>query len=187
MTGIIQQHTQLFHLPSAVQLLFMMRKLTMTPCDAVFMLLYLPTTLDGYWGSLLHHFCMLVTYGTALVYSVYVHFCIARTIAEFSTPFVNTRWMLYKCKQQNSKVYLVNGIMMALAFLIFRILAMPYCYGRMYEQYYYHPIDFARLGIFPLLLVFAIIVDFLNIFWFKKIMKGIMKYMMVPNLKSKET
>jgi hypothetical protein len=49
-------------------------------------------------------------------------------LMEFSTPFVNFRVILSILNLKRSKLYVINGILMILTFLIFRIIMLPYLF-----------------------------------------------------------
>lgn len=47
---------------------------------------------------------------------------------EISTPFVSLRSMLSKMNLKESRIYLINGLLMIVTFFIFRILMLPYIF-----------------------------------------------------------
>ncbi|GJD12899.1 hypothetical protein Gasu2_69640 [Galdieria sulphuraria] len=47
-------------------------------------------------------------------------------LTEASTPFVNLRWFLSESNLKHTRIYVVAGLLMTLAFFVARILFMPY-------------------------------------------------------------
>jgi hypothetical protein len=47
-------------------------------------------------------------------------------VTEVSTPNVNNRWFLATMKKTESLIYVVNGLLMWLTFLLFRVIWLPY-------------------------------------------------------------
>lgn len=47
---------------------------------------------------------------------------------EVSTPFVSLRSILSKMKLKESRIYLINGLLMIATFFIFRIVMLPYIF-----------------------------------------------------------
>lgn len=105
--------------------------------------------------------------GQAQIYILMVLF------SESTTPFVNLRWYLDVAKQKSSKLYICNGIALFLGWLVARIFLFIYFFVHMY-----HHFDQVR-EIFPLgfysILVVSPLLSAMNLFWFWKIAKGLVK------------
>nr|XP_002126003.1 transmembrane protein 56-like isoform X1 [Ciona intestinalis] len=145
--------------------------------DIVYLLQSSPSQTDAYWGSMLHHIIVVIVYSCCTFWGCYTHLTIVRTIAEVSTPFVNMRWILDACRMKDSKVFMYNGILMTLTFFGGRILLMPYAYVRLYQLR--NTKDFQKLGKVAYTILLGIFVDGLNIYWFARIMKGLIKYIKI--------
>ncbi|GMY10389.1 TLC domain-containing protein 4-B-like isoform X1 [Fagus crenata] len=93
--------------------------------------------------------------------------------SESTTPFVNLRWYLDVARQKNSNLYVCNGIALFLGWLVARILLFIFFFAHMF-------IHFDQVKkIFPLgfydLLVVPPVLAIMNVFWFWKIARGLIK------------
>ncbi|KAF7816270.1 transmembrane protein 56-B [Senna tora] len=93
--------------------------------------------------------------------------------SESTTPFVNLRWHLDIAGLKNSILYVGNGIALFLGWLIARIFLFIFFFIHMWIHF-----DEVK-EIFPLgfysLLVVPPVLAIMNIFWFWKITKGLVK------------
>lgn len=93
--------------------------------------------------------------------------------SESTTPFVNLRWYLDLAGQKNSRLYIFNGVAMFLGWLVARILLFIYFFHHMFTHF-----DEVKT-IFPLgfcsLLTVPPVLAAMNLFWFWKIAKGLIK------------
>lgn len=122
--------------------------------------------------TLLHHSFTLFAYSYALTYSVMPYFANFRLICELSTPLVNMRWFLYAIGQKkNSLCFFINGMSMTMMFFIVRIAIIPIYWYKVYSV-----IDsqlWAQMKHFRyIMIVTCLILDIINIFWFKKMYNG---------------
>ena len=107
-------------------------------------------------------------------------------IMEASTPFVSIRAILYNLHLRHSLVYVVNGLVMVLAFLSCRILIYPcfyYVYAgskgiTMLEAIQTTPLRCASFMIFAFLP---------QIYWFRMMVLGAMKVVMEKFSASEDT
>ncbi|GLJ40400.1 hypothetical protein SUGI_0831950 [Cryptomeria japonica] len=94
-------------------------------------------------------------------------------LSESTTPSINLRWYLDTAGLKNSKVYVINGVAMFFGWLAARIFLFIYFFIHMYLHY-----DEVKL-IFPagfyFLFVAPPILALMNILWFVRIAKGMMK------------
>ncbi|KAJ4719260.1 transmembrane protein 56-B [Melia azedarach] len=105
--------------------------------------------------------------GQAQIYILMVLF------TECTTPFVNLRWYLDVAGQKSSKIYICNGVALFLGWLVARILLFIYYFIHM-------TIHFEQVKqVFPLgfysLLVIPFALAAMNVFWFWKIARGMIK------------
>ncbi|CAN0876812.1 TLC domain-containing protein 4 [Linum grandiflorum] len=122
---------------------------------------------------LLHHglslfsIILAILSGNAQIYILMVLF------TECTTPFVNLRWYLDVAGQKTSKLYIYNGVMLFLGWLVARILLFVYFFVHMYNHF-----DQVRT-IFPLGFYTVVTVpptmSMMNVVWFWKIAKGMVK------------
>ncbi|XP_010931427.1 uncharacterized protein [Elaeis guineensis] len=105
--------------------------------------------------------------GKAHVYILMVLF------SEATTPFVNVRWYLDTAGQKSSNMYIYNGMALFLGWLVARILLFIYFFIHMYLHFdqvkTIFPLGRYSLGTVPPMLAL------MNVFWFWKIFKGMMK------------
>ncbi|XP_023007223.1 transmembrane protein 56-B-like isoform X1 [Cucurbita maxima] len=92
---------------------------------------------------------------------------------EITTPFVNLRWYLDNAGQKNSNLYVINGIALFFGWLVARIVLFIYFFGHMFKHFdevkSVYPLGFyTLLAVPPMLAV-------MNVFWFWKIARGMIK------------
>jgi hypothetical protein len=110
-------------------------------------------------------------------------FSVTASMTEFTTFFINQRWFLDKTGQRTSLLYTLNGLMIWAGWLVFRIGFSVYLVAL-----FYHKWDVILS--MPLLLggqfvVQSLNLSYLNIYWFIKITKGVLKVLFEPKNKSK--
>ncbi|KAG0463696.1 hypothetical protein HPP92_019765 [Vanilla planifolia] len=105
--------------------------------------------------------------GTAQFYILIILF------SEITTPFVNLRWYLDVYGKKSSKLYIYNGVALFLGWLVARVILFIFFFAHIYVHF-----DQVRT-IFPLgfysLLTAPPLLAFMNVYWFWKITKGMVK------------
>ncbi|XP_047336606.1 TLC domain-containing protein 4-B-like [Impatiens glandulifera] len=94
-------------------------------------------------------------------------------ISETTTPSMNLRWYLDSAGLKKSRVYLVNGFVMFLAWLVARIILFIYVFYHIY-LHYNEIMQMQKVGI-CLVLVAPCVIYVLNLIWFGKISRGLKK------------
>ncbi|PKI77284.1 hypothetical protein CRG98_002229 [Punica granatum] len=94
-------------------------------------------------------------------------------ISETTTPGINLRWYLDTAGLKKSKAYLLNGVVIFLAWLVARILLFIY----MFYHVSLHFDQVKQMHDFGKLLVFGVplALSIMNLMWFGKIIKGLRK------------
>ncbi|KAA8537108.1 hypothetical protein F0562_029586 [Nyssa sinensis] len=94
-------------------------------------------------------------------------------ISEVTTPEINMRWYLDITGLKRSIAYLINGVMIFIAWLVARILLFIY----MFYHVYLHYDQVLQMHTFGFVLVFAVpsALATMNLMWFGKIIKGLKK------------
>ncbi|XP_038682983.1 TLC domain-containing protein 4-B-like [Tripterygium wilfordii] len=94
-------------------------------------------------------------------------------ISETTTPGVNLRWYLDTAGMKKSRTYLINGVVMFVAWLVARILLFMYLFYHIYLHYdeLKELCGFGRLLIF----VVPVVLSVMNLMWFWKIIRGLKK------------
>uniref|UniRef100_A0A0D3EVG5 TLC domain-containing protein n=1 Tax=Oryza barthii TaxID=65489 RepID=A0A0D3EVG5_9ORYZ len=139
--------------------------------DLVMILWYFPSL--GGKEYLLHHglsmyaICLALLSGKAHMYILMVLF------TEATTPFVNLRWYLEVAGKKTHNLYLYNGLALFVGWLVARVILFIYFFTHMYFHF-----DQVK-SIFPLgfysILTVPPALAVMNLFWFWKIFKGMLK------------
>ncbi|GER44526.1 hypothetical protein STAS_21430 [Striga asiatica] len=121
----------------------------------------------------IHHFISLVAVSYAMLTSEAQFYTFIVLISEATTPWINLRWYLDAAGMKGSRVYLVNGMLVFLAWLVVRILLFIYLFCHMY-RYYDQVKQMHTTGQILVLLVPSVL-SVMNWIWFCKIFKGLKK------------
>ncbi|KAJ8510593.1 hypothetical protein OPV22_001027 [Ensete ventricosum] len=136
------------------------------------MILWLFPSLGGK-EYVLHHGLSMFSIFLSLVSGEGHMYILMILLTETTTPFVNLRWYLDLAGQKNSNLYLYNGVALFLGWMVARILLFIYFFMHMYLHFHQVKTIFP-LGFYTLLTVSPILA-LMNLFWFWKILKGMMK------------
>ncbi|KAL8137576.1 hypothetical protein V2J09_003577 [Rumex salicifolius] len=121
----------------------------------------------------LHH---LVSVG-ALVYAMFTgegqFYTFLVLISETTTPSINLRWYLDAAGLRRSKAYLTNGVVLFFTWLIARILLFIYVFYHLFLHY--DQIEQLTSFGFALICFVPVVLSVLNVMWFGKIIKGLVK------------
>ncbi|XP_045824116.1 TLC domain-containing protein 4-B isoform X1 [Trifolium pratense] len=105
--------------------------------------------------------------GQAQIYILMVLF------TESTTPFVNLRWYLDTAGLKSSKLYIWNGIALFFGWLVARIFLFIFLFTHMWTHFD-EVKQVVPLGFYSLLVVPSVLAV-MNLFWFWKIAKGMVK------------
>lgn len=105
--------------------------------------------------------------GKAHIYILMVLF------SEATTPFVNFRWYLEIAGKKSSNLYIYNGMALFFGWMVARIFLFIYMFMHMYLHFDQVKTIFP-LGLYSILTI-SPVMALLNLFWFSKILKGMMK------------
>ncbi|KAG1365568.1 putative protein SCARECROW 2-like [Cocos nucifera] len=121
----------------------------------------------------LHHGLSIYSIFSSLILGKAHIYILMVLFSEATTPFVNLRWYLDIAGQKSSNMYIYNGMALFLGWLVARILLFIYFFIHIYVHF-----DQVKT-IFPLghysLVTVPPILALMNVFWFWKIFKGMMK------------
>ncbi|XP_006882484.1 PREDICTED: transmembrane protein 56 [Elephantulus edwardii] len=124
----------------------------------------------------IHHCTALYGYYMLLAFGALESIGNFRLLAELSSPFVNQRWFFETLKYPKfSKVNVINGILMTVAFFLVRIAVIPPFYYFMYSVYGTEAYNRIGILIQSSWAVTCIVLDIMNIYWMIKITKGCIK------------
>ncbi|KAL7201275.1 hypothetical protein ACSBR1_033057 [Camellia fascicularis] len=121
----------------------------------------------------LHHGLSMFSIFLSLVHGQGQFYILMVLFTESTTPFVNLRWYLDVAGQKNSKLYVCNGVALFFGWLVARILLFIFCFYHLLTHFdqvkQMMPLAFySLLAVPPVLAV-------MNLFWFWKIAKGMIK------------
>ncbi|XWS11470.1 hypothetical protein CRYUN_Cryun37aG0000800 [Craigia yunnanensis] len=121
----------------------------------------------------LHHGLSVFSIFLSLISSQGQIYILMVLFSESTTPFVNLRWYLDVAGQKSSTIYVYNGIALFFGWLIARIFLFIYFFAHMLNHF-----DQVK-KIFPLgfysLLTVPPLLALMNVVWFWKILKGLIK------------
>jgi len=144
--------------------------------DFVWMAIYKRAT-EATPLAFVHHVVAFAAFYCSLYFAKLIYYSNFRIITEFSTPFVNFRWMLSVLKKKDTNLYYYNGIIMTASFFLFRIvlgilvwISISYLFQT--EEYWANVTTFIHVA----WMTFSVLMDLLNIVWMYKIVRGILSY-----------
>ncbi|KAF8016130.1 hypothetical protein BT93_H1606 [Corymbia citriodora subsp. variegata] len=127
----------------------------------------------GAWEYVLHHGLSMFSIFLSLVSGQGQIYILMVLFSESTTPFVNLRWYLDIAGQKSSDLYICNGIFLFLGWLVARILLFIFFFTHM--LFHFDQVkEIFDLGFYSLLLVPPVLA-IMNLFWFWKIAKGLVK------------
>ncbi|XVF14436.1 hypothetical protein REPUB_Repub09cG0059800 [Reevesia pubescens] len=94
-------------------------------------------------------------------------------ISETTTPGINLRWYLDTAGMKRSRAYLINGVVIFVAWLVARILLFMYLFYHVYLHY--DQVKQIRSNGLLLIFVVPLVLSVMNLMWFGKIIKGLKK------------
>ncbi|KAG8387136.1 hypothetical protein BUALT_Bualt03G0221900 [Buddleja alternifolia] len=94
-------------------------------------------------------------------------------LSEATTPSINLRWYLDVAGMKKSRAYIVNGVVIFLAWLVARILWFIYLFFHAY-QHRDQVMEMHNIGV-ALILGIPAVLSVMNLMWFWKIFKGLKK------------
>ncbi|XP_023731059.1 uncharacterized protein LOC111878785 isoform X1 [Lactuca sativa] len=93
--------------------------------------------------------------------------------SEITTPFVNIRWYLDVAGKKNSMFYLLNGVAVFVGWLAARVILFIFFFHHMFTHF--DQVKQTYWTIFCSLLTIPSVLTIMNLFWFWKIAKGLIK------------
>ena len=115
---------------------------------------------------LAHHLVGLAAHGLAKTHGPLRAVTAHVYLAELSTPSLHCSWFLKQLGRSSTTLYLVNGLVGALAYLIFRVAWPPlFVYWNRDPK----PWDAERAGVHTAFLMCSAVFWALNLFWFRKL------------------
>ncbi|XXG65791.1 hypothetical protein AAC387_Pa05g3412 [Persea americana] len=121
----------------------------------------------------LHHLLSLVAIAYSILSGEGQLYTFMVLISETTTPAVNLRWYLDTTGMKRSSAYLVNGVIMFVAWLVARMLLFAYLFYHAYMHY--DQVEHMHAFGFYLAFIVPSVLAIMNIVWFWKIIKGLKK------------
>ncbi|KAI7755218.1 hypothetical protein M8C21_025665 [Ambrosia artemisiifolia] len=136
------------------------------------MIIWTYPTLGGF-EYFLHHGLSLLAIGQSLLSGQVQFYILIVLFTEITTPFVNLRWYLDVSGKKNSTLYMLNGVALFVGWLAARVILFVFFFSHMYARLYqvkqvYTMGFYSTVTIPPALAL-------MNLFWFWKIAKGLIK------------
>ncbi|KAK7316679.1 hypothetical protein RJT34_00318 [Clitoria ternatea] len=127
----------------------------------------------GGYEYVIHHLLSLVAVAYSMLSGEGQLYTFMVLISETTTPGINLRWYLDTAGMKRSKAYLINGVVIFIAWLVARILLFIY----MFYHVYLHFDQVEQMQNFGqiLVLVVPLVLSVMNLVWFAKIIKGLRK------------
>ncbi|KAF8390927.1 hypothetical protein HHK36_023227 [Tetracentron sinense] len=121
----------------------------------------------------LHHLLSIVTVAYAMLSGEGQLYTYMVLISETTTPGINLRWYLDTAGMKRSTAYLINGVVIFLAWLFARVFLFMYLFYHIYLHYD----QVNQMHASGLFLVFMVpsVLTVMNLMWFGKIIKGLKK------------
>ena len=125
-----------------------------------------------------HHVVAIVTFYQTLSFMDFaVVFGVMLLVVEVSTIFMNVRWLLFEHGYGQSTAYAVNAILLFVAFILTRIIYMPYilvlCSGYIYDEYGKKQVGIYKGFVITELVIMVTLSMVLNGYWFMLMCKMI--------------
>ena len=125
------------------------------------------------YSNLIHHTCMVAGIVMGLYHQLYIYFIVYRLLAEFSTPFVDWRAVIYEVGDKDGKWYLIASTLMTISFFLCRVIVIPWHSYALFSAMF----SAEAAAVVPWYLNLYMVVNYtafdaLNIYWFYRILKG---------------
>ncbi|XP_035540869.1 TLC domain-containing protein 4-B-like isoform X2 [Juglans regia] len=131
------------------------------------------STLSDTLLGVLHHGLSMFSIILALISGQAQFYILMVLFSESTTPFVNLRWYLDIACQKDSNLYIYNGVALFLGWLVARILLFIFFFSHMFIHFDQVKKVFP-LGFYSLLVVPPVLAT-MNLYWFWKISKGLIR------------
>ncbi|KVI03757.1 TRAM/LAG1/CLN8 homology domain-containing protein [Cynara cardunculus var. scolymus] len=136
------------------------------------MIIWTYPTLGGL-EYVLHHGLSMLAIGQSVLSGQAQFYIFMVLFTEITTPFVNLRWYLDVAGKKNSTLYLSNGVAMVVGWLVARVVLFVFFFYHLFMHFdqvkQMYPTGFYSMLTIPPALAM------MNLFWFWKIAKGLIK------------
>ncbi|KAL4424130.1 hypothetical protein ABPG75_001431 [Micractinium tetrahymenae] len=150
--------------------------------DLLLLVLYYPSFGGPEMG--VHHLAALASVAAAALQGQAHAYTLALLATECTTPFVNVRFLLDKAGWKDHPIYTANGMALLLSWLVARILL----FLKFFQHVATHLHEFHLISPLSRWLIYLVppTLFVLNVFWFTKIFKGVIKLLLKPAPKQPE-
>ncbi|KAL4587873.1 hypothetical protein LXL04_000748 [Taraxacum kok-saghyz] len=121
----------------------------------------------------LHHGLSMISIMQSLICGQAQFYNFIVLFSEITTPFVNLRWYLDVAEKKNSTLYLFNGIAVFVGWLVARVILFIFFFYHMFTHL--DQVNEVYWTIFYSLLTVPPVLATMNLFWFWKIARGLIK------------
>ncbi|KAL8215131.1 hypothetical protein R6Q57_004580 [Mikania cordata] len=137
------------------------------------MIIWTYPTLGGL-EYVLHHGLSLFSIIQSLLSGQLQFYILIVLFTEITTPFVNLRWYLEVAGKKSSMLYMMNGVAMFVGWLVARVFLFVFFFYHISTHFDQVGLVFYPLGYYTFLTIPPMLAT-MNLFWFWKIAKGLMK------------
>ncbi|GFP96377.1 transmembrane protein 56-b [Phtheirospermum japonicum] len=121
----------------------------------------------------IHHLLSLVAVSYAMLTREAQIYTYMVLISEATTPWINLRWYLDAAGMKRSTAYIINGVVIFLAWLVVRIILFIYMFCHVHL--YYDQVKHVHTMGVALVILVPSVLSVMNLIWFCKIFKGLKK------------
>jgi hypothetical protein len=127
----------------------------------------------GGYDMIAHHIAATLSIWLAITSHQGHFYTLAMLATEVTTPFVNLRWHLDVAGLKSSRLYLLNGVAVFVIWLVGRLLWQLYIFQNLFQ----HRAEVPLLSAAAQVLVVGVppALFSLNLWWFSKIVRGVLK------------
>ena len=137
-------------------------------------ILYHGKTWPIFYSSVIHHSLAILLWTYLMLNRSGQILCVSAQICEFTTPFVNLRWILHHIGWKKTRLYMYNGFLLVFLWFTFRILLFIYIGFQLYDCRN----QVIQLGLFGAIVTYSsVFLGYcLQILWFHLLLRGCFKY-----------
>ncbi|KAL2316838.1 hypothetical protein Fmac_030714 [Flemingia macrophylla] len=136
------------------------------------MIIWFFPSLGGY-EYVVHHLISLIAVAFSMLSGEGQLYTYMVLISETTTPGINLRWYLDAAGMKKTKAYIINGVVIFIAWLVARVLLFVYMFYHVYLHF--DQVEQMHTLGQVLVIVVPLVLSIMNLVWFSKIIKGLRK------------
>ncbi|XP_035663665.1 TLC domain-containing protein 4-B-like [Branchiostoma floridae] len=135
-----------------------------------------PTEDVSHWSMFVHHVICLYTGHAAAASAELPYYQLQWILMELANPFNNLRLILKELGQKTSTLYQVNGLVLLAMFFLTRVAPIPFFWYHLTSIIQSEDFSGVTFSMKVVALVLSPTMHCLNLFWFYRIYRGVIKY-----------